>query len=217
MIGRIIRRLRDDQGFTLIELSVAMILSSMVVGTFVTMFFSFSQNAADVTGNAQHQEDARGVMVDLVIELRQAVAPGPNDDPIASMTGDGITFYTIEIGSSAPVKVVYQRSNCVAGECQLRVTRYASTGMSGDSYTFSTTPYAESLLLSGVLNDQALFAGQRWSGTPKTLTSITSCNGTSVSCAFPLVSVTLRSLPFGTSEGARTPFEVHEEVRLRNA
>jgi len=217
VIGRIVRTLRDDRGFSLIELSVALILSSMVVGTFVTMFFSFSQNAADVTGKAQHQEDAREVMVELVIELRQAVAPGPNDDPIASMTADGITFYTVEIDSSAPVKVVYQRSNCVEGECQLRVTRYASTGMSGDSYTFSTTPYEQSLLLNGVLNDQALFAGQRWSGTPKALTSITSCNGTTVSCAFPLVSVTLRSRPSGTSEGARTPFEVHEQVRLRNA
>lgn len=209
-------RLEDDRGFTLVELSVTLILSSMVVGTFVTMFFSFSQNAADVTGKAEHQETARGVMVDLVVELRQAVPPGPNADPIAALTGDGITFYTTDIGSSAPVKVVYQRSDCVVGECELHVSRYASTGVSQGAYTFSTAPYEQTLLLGGVLADQPLFAGRRWSGTPKTLTTIASCNGTTVSCAFPLVAITLRSRPANTSAGARTPFEIREEVRLRN-
>ena len=216
MIRRIVAGLRDDDGFTLIELSVAMILSSMVVGTFVTMFFSFTQNAADVTGKAQQQEDARGVVVGLVVGLRQAVQPGPNSDAIASLTADGITFYTTDVGSSTPIKVSYVRSNCVAGECELHVSRFASTGISGGTYTFSSTPYEQSLLLAGVLDDQPLFAGEQWSGTPKTLQVVPSCDGTTVSCSFSLVSVTLRSRPSDTSEGARTPFEVREEVRLRN-
>jgi prepilin-type N-terminal cleavage/methylation domain-containing protein len=217
VIRRIADRLHEDTGFSLIELSVALILSSMVVGTFVTMFFSFSQNAADVTSNADHQQEARGVMVDLVVELRQAVVPGPNDPPIVSLGANAITFFTTEIGSSSPIKVVYQRTNCSAGECELRVSRYASTGVSHGTYTFSTTPFEQSLLLTGVLDDQPMFVGERWAGNPKTLTDIASCDGTQVSCDFPLVAVTLRSQPSGTSEGARVPYEIREEVRLRNA
>ena len=216
MIARLAARLRDDRGFSLIELSVALVLSSMVVGTFVTMFFSFSQNAADVTGKADHQEEAREVIVAMVVELRQAIPPGPNDDPISVLNADAITFFTTEIGSTAPIKVVYQRTNCVAGECELYVTRYPSTGMAAGAYVFSTNPSEHTLLLDGVLSDQPLFAGMRWAGNPKTLNTIASCNGTSTSCAFPLVSVTLRSRPSNTSEGARAPFEVREEVRLRN-
>jgi len=217
MIRRIARALRDDRGFSLVELSVALMLSSMVVGTFVTMFFSFSQNAADVTGRADSQEQAREVLVEMVVEIRQAVAPGPNSDPIATMTADGITFYTTEIGSAAPVKVAYQRTACDHGECELHRQRYASNGITQGTYTFSGTPFEQSLLLTGVLADVPLFSGGRWSGNPKTLSTVTSCNGTSVSCAFPLVSITLRSYPANTSEGARTPFEMQEQVRLRNA
>src|SRR3990172_11543237 len=104
MIRRIVAGLRDDDGFTLIVLSVAMILSSMVIGTFVTMFFSFTQNAADVTGKAQQQEDARGVVVGLVVGLRQAVQPGPNSDAIASLTADGLPFYPTDVGSAPAIQ-----------------------------------------------------------------------------------------------------------------
>ena len=217
MITRIAKAVRDDRGFSLVELSVALLLSSMVVGTFVTVFFAFSQNAADAAGRADHQEATRAVISEMVVELRQAVAPGPNADPIMALNADGITFYTTQVGSGTLMKVVYERTNCIGGQCQLFVSRYGTSGVSSGTYDFNSTPFEQSLLLEAVLDDQPLFSGERWSGNPKTLSTVSSCDGSTVSCAFPLVAVTLRALPVNISEAAHAPFEVHEEVRLRNA
>jgi prepilin-type N-terminal cleavage/methylation domain-containing protein len=210
-------RLDDDSGFTLVEMSVALILSAMVVATFVSVFFSFSQNAGDANGKAEHQEQARQVIARLVVDLRQAVAADPNGQVIESLGPDRLVFYTMMRDGDTPIRVVYERANCASAECELLVERYAATDFDDGAYAFATTPYEETRLMSGVLADQSLFIGMDWVGDPKVKTSITACGGSGPACSFPLVSVTLRSMPLNTSEGGRTPLEIREEVRMRNA
>jgi prepilin-type N-terminal cleavage/methylation domain-containing protein len=210
-------KFEDDSGFTLIEMSVALILSAMVVATFVSVFFSFSQNAGDANGQAEHQEQARQVIARVVVDLRQAVTADPNGRVIESLTADRLVFYTMVRDQDLPIRIVYERSGCVAGECELVVKRYAVTDFNEGTYTFASTPFEESHLMAGVLADQPLFGGLDWVGDPKVKTTVAACGGSGPECDFPLVSVTLRSVPFGTSEGGRTPLEIREEVRMRNA
>ena len=210
-------KFEDDSGFTLVEMSVALILSAMVVAAFVSVFFSFSQNAGDANARAEHQEQARQVLARLVVDLRQAVTVDPNGQVIESLDPDHLVFYTMMRDDTAPIRVVYERANCVAAECELVVKRYAATDFDQGVYAFAGAPYEETRLMGGVLADQPLFGGMDWLGDPKVKTPITACGGSGPACSFPLVSVTLRSMPLNTSEGGRTPLEVREEVRMRNA
>lgn len=209
--------LKEDSGFTLVEMSVALILSAMVVATFVSVFFSFSQNAGDTNAKAEHQEQARQVLARLVVDLRQAVTADPNGQVIESLDADSLVFYTMMRDADTPIRVDYSRANCVGGECELVVQRFAATDFDDGAWAFASVPFEETPLLGGVLADQPLFGGMDWLGDPKVKTLISSCGGSGPACSFPLVSVTLRSVPLHTSEGARTPLEIHEEVRMRNA
>ena len=66
-------------------------------------------------------------------------------------------------------------------------------------------------------SDEPLFEGVDWEGDPLSRVRTYSCSPSGPECDFPLVEITFRSRPVGTSEGADTVFEVQEEVRLRNA
>jgi hypothetical protein len=65
-----------------------------------------------------------------------------------------------------------------------------------------------------VRNDQPLFRGATWTGTPATKTFVSACAGT---CRFSLVVIRVRALPELTSVGAAQTLEITEEVELRNA
>lgn len=209
------RRLDSDAGFSLVELGVALALSGMVVGTLVTVFLSFSQNVGDSERRAEHQALSRELIAEIVVELRQAMRANPNGDPVESVGPDQLAFYTIQVGSSEPVRTVYERTDCSAGICELWVTRYAVDTFVSGVYTFLSTPREESFLLGGVLEDQPLFYGIDWVGDPKVQVHAASCGGL-VACDFPLVGITLRSYPLNTSDGARQVLEIQEEVRIRN-
>lgn len=207
---------REDSGFSLVELSVALILSGVVVGTLVTLFAAFSQNVGDASGRAELQGLARGLVGDMVVELRQATQADPNAGAVVRLSPDLIDFYTVPVGGSEPVRVIYERLDCVSGTCDLWVRRYSVESFTNGRYVFRAAPFQQTLLLAGVLADEPLFHGIAWQGNPSTRTTVTSCGGESP-CNFPLVGVTLRAQPNSTTRGSAIPLEVREEVRMRNA
>ena len=218
MIGSLLRRLRSDDGLTLVELSVAMILGAMVSASLVTVFFAFAQNTGDHNRTAELQASVRGVVSTAVVDLRQGTTVSLNGHAVESMDEDQIIFYTDRHDTEGPERVVYERIDCVEGQCELWVRRFAAEAGTGPLWSFETTPFEESFLVGGVLADQALFGGLEWTGEPKTKTAVASCNGSSPECDFPIVSITLRVVPPGTTtSGASGAFELHEEVRIRNA
>lgn len=79
--ARIGARLRDQRGFTLTELLVAMILASI----FATALFAFFFSGVDATrtheSQARAQADGRTALARLVREARQAISP---DDGLTS-------------------------------------------------------------------------------------------------------------------------------------
>jgi prepilin-type N-terminal cleavage/methylation domain-containing protein len=216
MIRRLHARLDGDSGFSLIEVSVAMVLSSLVATTLVTVFFGFSQNTSDISGRGEVQAKARAVISAQVVEIRQALRADLNGEAIEALDADRLAFYTQNYTTEELERVVYERKDCVAGECELHVYKYALDETVNGVSTFLATPYVSSFLLGKVLSDQPLFVGIEYSGDPFTRTEIDSCDGGATKCNFTVVGITLRARPHPTSAGAAAPIELHEEVRVRS-
>lgn len=214
MIGR----LRDERGFTLVELSMAMVMGSLISAAMVGVFFSLSQNAADSERTAELQQSVRSLVAEIVVEIRQAERASPNGEPIEHLDAGRLVFYTDRADFPGPERIVYERKDCANGFCELWVSRFAAIADSGPDWDFATTPFEESFLLGLVRDDAAMFQGVEWAGDPKTETFVASCDGdTGPDCTFPLVYFRVRANPPNTSAGAGTVFEVVEQVRLRNA
>jgi hypothetical protein len=206
---------RGDGGFTLIELSMATFLCTIIFGAVVLIFNSVGQEARDTRRRADLQTQAREVITDLTAELRAAVPARSGAMAIESLTSNTLVFYTDRYGFTGPEKISYERSSCQSGYCILRVRRYAAVASSSPNWTYQTVPFADIVLLERVASTATLFAGVKWTGTPLTRTSVASCGGTTL-CNFPMVAVDLKAAPPGvtTIDG---PFGVYVEVTLRNA
>ncbi len=216
MIRRLGARLGDDSGFSLIEVSVALVLSSLIAGALVSLFFGFSQNTSDLSARGEVQADARAVISSQVVEIRQAIRADLNGEAIEALDADRLAFYTQNYVSGEIERVVYERKDCVEGECELSVYKYALDETVNGVSTFLATPYVASFLMGKVLDDQPLFVGFEYSGDPFTKTEIESCDGGATKCNFTVIGITLRARPYPTSAGALTPIELHEEVRVRS-
>lgn len=216
MIRRLGARLDDDSGFSLVEISVAMVLSGLLVSALVGLFFGFSQNTSDLSARAEVQADARAVISSQVVEIRQAIRADLNGEAIEALDAGRLAFYTQNYVSGEIERVVYERKDCVEGECELSVYKYALDETVNGVSTFLATPYVSSFLMGKVLDDQPLFVGVEYSGDPFTKTEIESCDGGATKCNFTVVGITLRARPYPTSAGALTPIELHEEVRVRS-
>lgn len=201
-------------GFSVVEILVALVLSAVVAASMAGVIYSLGQNAGDAGRNADLQRTGRLLLAGMVIDLRQAQAVSPNGYPIESLTADRIVFYSDRAQAEGPERIVYERTACAAGLCDLRVTRYPAVPGSGPEWSFGTAPFQDQVVMTRVRNDQPLFRGATWTGTPVTKTYVSGCSGT---CSFPLVAIWLRALPQLTSAGAAQTLEITEEVELRNA
>ncbi|MBU1650552.1 MAG: prepilin-type N-terminal cleavage/methylation domain-containing protein [Proteobacteria bacterium] len=213
---RLRRALRRQGGYTLMELSLAMALSSIIFASLVSVIYSFSQEAGDSGQAALLQQTSRELVADLVVELRQAEKVTANGHPIEELTADKLVFYTDRLESEGPERVVYERKACSGGLCELWVTRYPAVAGTGPWWTFSTTPVENVMALGRVSDTGPLFAGADWVGEPPVKTPVTSCSSSGTACDFPLVVITFRANPTNTSSGADRSYEIQEEVRLRN-
>ena len=204
-----------EEGFTLIELSVASFLSTIVLGAVVLIFNAVSQNATDASRRGDLQVQAREVVTELTSELRSAVAPRQSATAIESLGASTLVFYSDRYEFAGPERIVYERTGCADGYCQLRVRRYAADPGSGPNWTHLTTPFNDSIVLERVVQANALFSGRAWSGTPRQRVTVPSCGG-ATKCAFPIVAIDLRAAVPGVST-IDGPFALFVEVNLRNA
>jgi type II secretory pathway pseudopilin PulG len=208
---------RDEHGFTMVELSVALMLTVLILSALFGVFYAFSQNAADQGRQAALQRESREAMAEMVTWLRQSVGKAPGEHPVESLTADRIVFYSDVDERDGPERVVVERTDCSDGFCQLNTIKYGAVAGSGPEWTFEAQPLAEVFMLARVHDDVPLFQGVTWVGDPKVKAHVAACGGTQPRCRFPIVAITLRAEPTGTSEGARLTFEMREEVTLRNA
>lgn len=212
MIRRPRRTARADHGFTMVELSVAAFLSSIVLAAVVLIFSSVSRGATDARLRGELQVQVREVATELAGELRSAVSPRSGVNAIETLTPGSLTFYSDRYEFAGPERIVYERTACAGDYCQLRVRRYAANPASGPNWTYLTVPFNDVVLLQRVTASNALFAGKAWSGG--LLTTVASC-GSSARCTFPIVAIDLQAAPPAVST-IDEPFGVFVEVNLRN-
>ena len=207
-------RASAEAGFTLVEMSIAALLSALVAASLTGVLYNLGQNAGDAGRNSELQSAGRLVMAELVLDLRQAEAVSENGYPVESLTADQIIFYSDRDETEGPERIVYERGSCAEGLCELRVTRYAAVAGSGPEWAFQSAAFQDQVVMERVLNDQPLFRGASWTGAPATKTYVTACTG---DCSFSLMAIRLRAVPDRTSVGASQPLEIIGEVEFRNA
>ena len=79
-------RRRRQAGFTLVEMSIAALLSALVAASLTGVLYNLGQNAGDAGRNSELQSAGRLVMAELVLDLRQAEAVSENGYPVESLT-----------------------------------------------------------------------------------------------------------------------------------
>jgi len=217
MIARLLRKIADRQGgYTIVELSMSMLISSMIFGSMVSVIYSFTQQAGDSARSTNLQQTSRELVAEMVVELRQAVKVEPNGHPVESLSSSKLVFYSDRLEPEGPERIVYERKDCANGSCELWVSRYPAVPGTGPWWTFSETPLQSGMVLHRLPDDEPLFEGAFWEGDPPSKSQVNLCGPSGPECDFPLVQITFRSRPIGVSAGADFTLEVQEEVRLRN-
>ena len=110
---------------------------------------------------APMQADAREMIAEITVQLRQAITADLNGELVESLSGDRLVFYTTNYDTLAPERVEYERVDCVEGLCELWVYRYAMVSSDGIAYTFAAEPFESSFLFGGVLAGSARVPGRR--------------------------------------------------------
>ncbi len=212
-------RWRQGHGFTTIELMVAVAILGLFVGAFYSAWDGFFKDVSFQEKLARAERETRPVIRSLVIELRQALpaSEAANATAVTALSWNGITFTTDRDGDGAPERYQYALTSCGGEGCSLTRTITTPVAGSGPNYTYTGTGTTITVLRNVVADatGRPLFSAKSVSAAGA-FSSVTSCNGTSVACSFPLVVIDLRLDVSGAADTPRL-FEVQEQVRFRNA
>jgi prepilin-type N-terminal cleavage/methylation domain-containing protein len=218
----------DQQGLTLTELAVTVMVMGIALAALMSLLMGFFNNVETQLALSDAEREVRPVIRELVIELRQSVPPSEAAAalPVVEMAWNKITFYSDRLPlDGIPEKHTYELVNCTnganGGMCDLQkavIKADASSVPPNFTYADNTLDRQE-IKLTGVLADPyltfgPLFHGVKWTGDPVTRTELASCTAIT-KCSFPLVVVDLRVNPSVKENPG--DYEIHEEVRLRNA
>lgn len=88
------RNLRDERGFTLVELAVAMPIMLIVMGGLVLMLTTLSHWSSQSQEETALQSEARSALTTMEMEIRGAFTGGDGSSQIAAASATSITFYT---------------------------------------------------------------------------------------------------------------------------
>lgn len=166
------REAKDERGFTLVELLVAMSIFTI----FATIVVGISQSFMTTSMNSQQRMNnignAQGIMDRLTSEIRAAVScacGGATASPIASADGNDLTFYASLGGSTGPTKVQFT----LTGTTLTEVDTPADPGGTAPVWTFTGTPKTI-MVSSDVVNTTSnpLFTYFQQSGTQITTTPL---------------------------------------------
>ena len=208
-------RLRPDDGFTIVEASVSVVIMGILLAAVYSVIIRVNQDATEQVRLSDTLGELRLVAHDIDVELRQATPDTDKGQPVQKLAWDEIQFLSY-LNASADLQLhrYWLQGDCSTG-CDLLKAVYAPIPAS-DPPAYQTTPVFTQTMASGILASasEPAFVGQVWSGA--SLTNITSCDeGAGIGCDFTLVEVTVRSDP--TKYGAVPEVAVTEQVRIRNA
>lgn len=137
----------DERGFTLIEVSVAMLLTGIIFTALVTVMTATSNEATRQFSTVDATQRARVMVARIESELQSACLTSGVTPIQAGSTGSSLVFVSA-FGNAAqptPIEHVISYSSGTLTDAQ-----YAVSGGSAPDWTFATTPTVTNTLLSGV-------------------------------------------------------------------
>lgn len=219
---------RDQRGLTLSEMTVTVMVMAIALGAFASLLLGFFDNVGVQLALSDAEREVRPVIREMVVEVRQAVPPSEaaTAQPVLEMAWNKLVFHSDRLPlDGVPEKHIYELVNCTNGSdggiCDLqRTVVEADVSSVPPTFTYvDNTVERQEIVLTSVLADPylttgPLFHGVAWVGSPAARTTVASCDPIS-RCMFPLVIIDLRVDPSVNENPGN--YEVHEEVRLRNA
>ena len=201
------------------ELAIAMFVMASLLGTFYATYSRFLRDVAVTEELASIERASRPAINQLMIELRQSVAPdaAAAGQPVEELSGDHIVFYSDRARAEGPEKYHYERVNCVSSMCELELSVTFADPGTGPNWTYDTTPSYTRTIIERLPEAVTLFTGR--ASTPGGLLDVASCDrtiGGGTPCDFNAVLVEIHVAPNDRAPAPRN-FEVIEEVKLRNA
>ena len=211
--------MKDERGMTLIEVTVAGALSTIIAAAMITMFISLNGNVALQESRADATTEAGTAVSELVVELRQAVDLDGDGFVVVSLDGDwgslDLQFAADRYaGDPGPEWYRYRLDNCNDGLCDLVRDRTVADTGSGPNWTFSGDPMSNVVAQSVVVDGaDPLFEGVSLRTGSEEIVDF--CGDAFHACDFLMVRIRLRVEPDRLDTGVE-PVEVLEDVRLRN-
>lgn len=207
-----------EAGYSLIEVMVAALITTMVAAVFFAIFSQFSNDALRQERRGNALAELRPAVAELIIELRQAVDVDGNPAIVGTLDADwsdlNLVFYSDRFADTeGPERFRYFLTNCDGELCELQREVTAADPGTGPDWEYTGTPVGNRVL-SNVLTDgpEPLFSGVSWRGGTEDITLV--C-GTSPTCLFEVLRIRLRVDPEPGRENA--VIEIDEDVRFRNA
>ncbi len=219
---------RDQRGLTLTEMTVTVMVMGIALASLSALLAGFFNNVGTQLALSDAEREVRPIIREMVVEVRQAVPPSEAATalPVLEMAWNKLVFFSDRLPlDGIPEKHTYELVNCTngnnGGTCDLQRTVVLADGSSvPPTFTYSNnTVERQEIILTSVLADPyltsgPLYHGVVWSGSPAVRTTVAACDAVS-RCVFPLVVIDLRVDPSVRENPG--DYEIHEEVRLRNA
>jgi prepilin-type N-terminal cleavage/methylation domain-containing protein len=144
---RIVRRLLDARGFTLVELLVSMTVGVGLLLAAFTLSSAFSHAQTRISDRSESIARGRTAMEQIVQQLRSQVCLGPGYPAITYGDGNRITFYA----DLANRTFVPQRRDLQFASGALTERAYAGTATGGQPpFSFSGTPSRTRVVLDRI-------------------------------------------------------------------
>jgi len=211
--------MRDERGMTLIEVTVAGALSTIIAAAMITMFISLNGNVTQQESRANATTEAGTAVGEVVVELRQALDLDGDGFVVSALDSD---WESVDLqfaadryaGDPGPEWYHYRLANCDGGLCDLVRDRTVADAGTGPNWTFSSDPVSTVVAPKVIVDSpDPLFEGVSWASGSEHV--VDSCGDAFHECDFLMVRIRLRVEPDSLGAGIE-PVQVQEDVRLRN-
>jgi prepilin-type N-terminal cleavage/methylation domain-containing protein len=152
---------RNESGYTLIELLVAMVVGLVVVMAGFALLQFTTEDVSHITDRVHADQVGRTALERVMLELHSACV-AESVIPVLENSSNSVLDIVSESGTSSAYTIVHKHEfiytpESGATEGTLVEKQYASTGGSPEKYTWATTPSATITLLKGI--KQTKYAG----------------------------------------------------------
>lgn len=212
--------MRDEGGFTLVELLVGIAISLLTMSMVATMVIASTHNQARVAKRVDANQRIRPVLTRIVDELHSAcvatrIAPVIGDGTANGSTATRITFLSLAGGGVSPLpdKHVITLSGSTLSES----VDHAVPGSTSPNWTFQGTPTTRTLLTGVSAPGGVMFKYDRFQNGQLVLASSLTVPLTASDAALTAyVSLAITAAPTaGAGQDARSPITLSDAADLR--